>query len=113
MIRLGDGTEESHARMMEASHDFESLDMLNYSFRRILNMKLQHPAQAFCRRKLKDEWYYRVNKIFETATLPSISIGKKTDANFVRVKMEFIQNTLVFCWQKCRFFREAYPGATW
>ncbi len=40
-------------------------------------MKRNHREQVFLPEIIKEEWYQRVNKIFETATLPKISSEKK------------------------------------
>src|SRR5450432_143000 len=76
VIRLGDGTEESHARMLDAQKDLDpSIAEL------FLPADFEFEAEAsdagILTEDLKIEWYQRVNKIFETATLPTVSSEKK------------------------------------
>src|SRR5882757_3589802 len=70
VIRLGDGTSESHLRMTRAQQDLNP-----YIAELFISSDFDYEAESsgagILPEQLKDEWYQRVNKIFEAATLPS------------------------------------------
>jgi ring-1,2-phenylacetyl-CoA epoxidase subunit PaaC len=76
VIRLGDGTSESHLRMINAQQDLNP-----YIAELFLSADFDYEAESsgagILPEILKDEWYEHINKTFETATLPPISAEKK------------------------------------
>lgn len=111
VLRLGDGTEESHARMLEASHTLNP-----WISELFLPADFEYEASAsgagILPEILKDEWYYRVNKLFETATLPRISSEKKP-MQILSGKKGIHSEHLGFLLAEMQVLQRTYPGATW
>lgn len=107
VLRLGDGTEESHARMLDAMkilHPWIDEMFLPADF----DYEAEASGAGILPELIKDEWYYRVNKLFETATLPRLTSEKKP-MQILSGKKVFIRNTLVYCLQKCRYCNGLIP----
>ena len=62
--------------------------------------------------QLKEEWYQRVNKIFEMATLPLVSAEIKT-MQMLSGKNGVHSEHLGFLLAEMQFLQRAYPGCTW
>jgi ring-1,2-phenylacetyl-CoA epoxidase subunit PaaC len=111
VIRLGDGTEESHARMLEAI-----LTLNPWISELFLPADFEYEAKSsgagVLPEIIKDEWYYRVNKLFETATLPKISSEKKP-MQILSGKKGVHSEHLGFLLAEMQFLQRAYPGSTW
>ncbi len=111
VLRLGDGTEESHARMLDAS---KTLDPWISEF--FLPADFEYDAAesgaGILPESLKDDWYYRVNKLFETATLPVLSSEKKP-MQILSGKKGVHSEHLGFLLAEMQFLQRTYPGVTW
>jgi len=111
VIRLGDGTAESHTRMLNAQQDLQSfVDEL------FVPSDFDYEAESFgvgsLPENLKDEWYQRINNIFKTATLPVISPEKK-HMQILSGKNGVHSEQLGFLLAEMQFLQRAYPGCTW
>ncbi|MGB5008157.1 MAG: 1,2-phenylacetyl-CoA epoxidase subunit PaaC [Ferruginibacter sp.] len=103
VIRLGDGTEESHQRMLTA------IDEL-WQYTGELFMPAAYELESgFDVSSLKDDWFNKVAAVFEEATLPVpekcfMQTGGKTGIHtehlgFILAEMQYLQRT--------------YPNAAW
>jgi ring-1,2-phenylacetyl-CoA epoxidase subunit PaaC len=111
VLRLGDGTEESHGRMQQALQTLNP--WINELF---LPSDFEYEADTsgagILPERIKDEWFYRVNKLFETATLPAISSEKKPMQNLSGKKgvhSEDLDSLL----EEMQTLQRTYPGSTW
>jgi ring-1,2-phenylacetyl-CoA epoxidase subunit PaaC len=111
VIRLGDGTEESHTRLSDAQKDLNP-----WIAELFLPTDFEYEATAsgagILPEVLKEEWYQSVNKIFETATLPTLSLEKKT-MQLLSGKKGVHSEHLGFLLAEMQFLQRAYPGSTW
>ena len=111
VLRLGDGTEESHRRMQDA------LQSLNRWIPELfLPSDFEYEADAsgagILPERIKDEWFYRVNKLLETATLPTLSPENKPMQNLLGkngVHSEDLDSLL----EEMQILQRTYPGSTW
>ena len=111
VIRLGDGTEESHTRMLDAQH------VLNpWISELFIPADFEYEAAAkgagILPEVLKDEWYHRVNRIFETATLPTLSLEKRPMQILVG-KYGVHSEQLVYLLAEMQILQRTYPGSEW
>jgi ring-1,2-phenylacetyl-CoA epoxidase subunit PaaC len=111
VIRLGDGTEESHRRMMDAG------DALNTWIPELFtSVDFDYDAAAsgagILPLVLKDEWYHRVNKVFKTAMLPGLSQEEKP-MQILSGKKGVHSEGLVFLLEEMQFLQRTYPGSEW
>jgi ring-1,2-phenylacetyl-CoA epoxidase subunit PaaC len=111
VLRLGDGTEESHARMLEAIQNLNP-----WISELFLPADFEYEAKSsgagVLPEIIKDEWYYRVNKLFETATLPKNSSEKKP-MQILSGKKGVHSEHLGLLLAEMQFLQRAYPGSTW
>jgi ring-1,2-phenylacetyl-CoA epoxidase subunit PaaC len=111
ILRMGDGTEESHERMLAA------LSMLNpWISELFLPADFEYEASALgagpLPETIKEEWFYQVNKLFKTATLPALSSGKKQMQNLAGKKGVHSEN-LDFLLSEMQILQRTYPGNSW
>jgi len=111
VIRLGDGTAESHTRMLNAQQGLQPfVDEL------FVPSDFDYEAESFgvgsLPENLKDEWYQRINNIFKTATLPVISPEKK-HMQILSGKNGVHSEHLGFLLAEMQFLQRAYPGCAW
>ena len=103
VIRLGDGTTESHQRMLTAINEL-------WRYTGELFMAADYEIEAgFDVGLLKDDWMKKITTIFEEATLPVpekvfMQTGGKTGTHtehlgFILTELQYLQRT--------------YPGAEW
>jgi ring-1,2-phenylacetyl-CoA epoxidase subunit PaaC len=111
VVRLGDGTEESHARMADAQEHLNP-----WISELFIPVDFDYEAAAtgagILPDVLKDEWYQRVNKIFESATLPLVS-SEKRPMQLLSGKKGVHSEHLGFLLAEMQFLQRAYPGSTW
>lgn len=111
VLRLGDGTEESHLRMLNAQTALNP-----WIFELFLPVDFEYEADAcgvgILPDVLKDEWYQRVNRIMETATLPGVSSEKK-GMQLLSGKKGVHSEHLGYLLAEMQFLQRAYPGNTW
>lgn len=103
VIRLGDGTEESHDRMLKAIDE-----LWRYTGELFIAADYE-VASGFDVSLLKDEWVKKVTEVFEEATLPVpektfMQAGGKTGVHtehlgYILTELQYLQRT--------------YPGAEW
>ena len=103
VVRLGDGTEESHQRMLKAIDE-----LWRYTGEMFLPANYEIEA-GFDVSLLKDDWMKKVNLVFEEATLPVpekvfMQTGGKTGTHtehlgFILTELQYLQRT--------------YPNAEW
>jgi ring-1,2-phenylacetyl-CoA epoxidase subunit PaaC len=112
VIRLGDGTEESRARILNA---FDELWM--YTGELFVPASYESAVVAtgigVDVSALKDEWNQRVNEIFAEATLPSpweegSGVGIQTGG-----KEGLHTEQLGYILAEMQFMQRAYPGSEW
>jgi ring-1,2-phenylacetyl-CoA epoxidase subunit PaaC len=111
VIRLGDGTSESHARMINAQQvlqPFISELFLPADF----DYEAESSGDGILPEKLKDEWFQRINNTIETATLPPVSAEKKT-MHILSGKNGVHSEHLGFLLAEMQFLQRAYPGCVW
>jgi ring-1,2-phenylacetyl-CoA epoxidase subunit PaaC len=103
VIRLGDGTEESHSRILKAvdelwSYTGELFETAAYESAAGIDVSL-----------LKNEWINKVKEVFEEATLPvPADISPQTGGKEGR-HSEHLNNIL----SEMQHLQRTYPGATW
>jgi ring-1,2-phenylacetyl-CoA epoxidase subunit PaaC len=111
VIRLGDGTSESHTRMINAQRSLNPcIDELFISAD--FDYGAEESGTGISPENLKNEWHDRVNKIFETATLPLIS-GEKKVKPILSGKNGVHSEHLGFLLAEMQFLQRAYPGCAW
>jgi len=108
VIRLGDGTPESHARMQHA------LDELwPYTDEFFIPAEFENKASiGFELDSLKQPWLEKVNEIFEAAMLPSPNSMKST---FMQTggKTGNHSEHLGFILAEMQYLQRTYPDSTW
>ncbi len=111
VIRLGDGTEESHHRMLNAGQELNA-----WIAELFLAADFDYEAEAthagILPGILKEEWFQRVNKIFETATLPRLSSELKP-MQMLSGKNGVHSEHLGTLLTEMQFLQREYPGSTW
>ncbi len=108
VIRLGDGTQESHARMLNA------LDEL-WPYTGEFFMPAEYESTAsigFELNSLKLPWLEKVTEIFEAATLPS---PKSMEATFMQTggKTGNHSEQLGFILAEMQYLQRTYPNSVW
>ena len=108
VIRLGDGTEESHKRMFDAISSLQNFTGELFEPVPYETIMLQHNAGVNIK-ALKELWQQKVMNVFEEATLPytepkwSQTGGKKgihtEHHGFILAEMQFLQRS--------------YPNSIW
>ena len=111
VIRLGDGTSESHLRMLNAQQElFPFIDELFIPAD--FDYEAESSGAGVLPDQFREEWYERVNKTFETATLPFVSAEKKV-MHILSGKNGVHSEHLGFLLAEMQFLQRAYPGNTW
>ncbi|MEO6252718.1 MAG: 1,2-phenylacetyl-CoA epoxidase subunit PaaC [Ferruginibacter sp.] len=108
VIRLGDGTEESHQRMLKA------IDEL-WRYTGELFVAADYELEAgFDPGLLKDEWMKKVTAVFDEATLPIPPLGGG-GAVFMQTggKTGVHTEQLGFILTELQYLQRTYPGAEW
>lgn len=108
VMRLGDGTEESHLRMIAAIDELwmytgELFELTDYE------KALAAEEIGVDVTMLKQEWEKNVAEVFEEATLPM----PQGDALQTGGKMGMHSEHLGFILAEMQYLQRAYPGATW
>ena len=103
VVRLGDGTEESHSRMTKAVDE-----MWRYTGEMFMPADFELEA-GFDVSVLKDEWLKKVSTVLKEATLP---VPEKT---FMQTGGKTGTHTehLGFILTDLQYLQRAYPGAEW
>lgn len=111
VIRLGDGTEESHSRLVD------SMYILNPCISELfIPADFEYEAAGsgitILPEQFESVWYEQVNKILLNATLPGLKPGKKTMqilSGKNGVHSEHLGNLLA----EMQFLQRTYPGNSW
>jgi ring-1,2-phenylacetyl-CoA epoxidase subunit PaaC len=111
VVRLGDGTEESHARMLHG------LQTLNPWIQELFvpadfDYEAAETGAGVLPEQFKDEWYHQVNKIFESASLPNLSSEKKS-MQLLSGKNGIHSEELGYLLAEMQVLQRTYPGAKW
>ena len=111
VCRLGDGTAESHRRMLNAMDDLnpwipELFIPADYERFASATGAGVDPAALY------SPWMEMVNKILETATLP-IYPAEKKDGLILSGKNGFHSEHLGYILAEMQFLQRAYPGCEW
>jgi len=113
VIRLGDGTQESHDRLENA---LDELWMFTGEFFTPVGYEQEAVNAGFGVdvSTLKVEWEQRVNEIFAEATLPeSAAAGREGAWMQVGGKEGVHTEQLGFILAEMQYMQRAYPGAEW
>jgi len=111
IIRLGDGTEESHARMRHA------IDEL-WMYTGELFIPAEYELNAFKQgagvdvTSLKDEWHQRVNEIFAEAMLP-VPAANGQGFSHTGGKQGLHTEYIGFVLAEMQYMQRTYPGCEW
>jgi ring-1,2-phenylacetyl-CoA epoxidase subunit PaaC len=111
VVRLGDGTEESHTRMLDA------LRVLNpWILELFTPADFEYEAAATGAGVLpeifEEGWFERVNKILETATLPPV-LPRKKSMQLLSGKNGVHSEALAEILSEMQILQRTYPGAIW
>ncbi|MGZ6292656.1 MAG: Phenylacetic acid catabolic protein [Syntrophales bacterium] len=111
VLRLGEGTEESHTRMIDA------MEVLNPCIAEIFipadfEYEAAETGAGILPETLEDAWYGRVNRILDTATLPTLRTGKKP-IQILSGKNGVHSEHLGYILAEMQFLQRAYPGNSW
>jgi ring-1,2-phenylacetyl-CoA epoxidase subunit PaaC len=111
VLRLGDGTDESHGRMLDAMQSLEPwIDEI------FIPVDFEYEADSESIGVLpdifRDEWFSRVNKILEEATLPALSSEKKP-MQILAGKNGIHSEHLGHLLAEMQFLQRTYPGSKW
>ena len=107
VIRLGDGTEESHQRIKTAVD--ELWDYAEEFFVAADYEKEINDANGFNLAELKNKWFEKVNEVFTEATL-SIPVKTKSNKGGKEGKhTEHLENIL----SDLQYMQRTYPGCEW
>ena len=103
VIRLGDGTEESHARMVKAVSE-----LWRYTGEMFIQAAYEQQVDVI---QLKNSWLDKVKNIFTEATL---QIPEWNDAAMQKGGKQGIHTEqLGFLLTELQYMQRAYPGAEW
>jgi len=111
VLRLGDGTEESHSRMIDAMY------MLNPCIAELFTpadyeYEAAQTGMGILPETLEHAWFERVNKVLDGATLPELMRGKKT-LPIISGKNGVHSEHLGLLLAEMQFLQRAYPGSNW
>jgi ring-1,2-phenylacetyl-CoA epoxidase subunit PaaC len=107
VIRLGDGTEESHERITKA------IDALwRYTGEMFIPAEYEKLVDVA---SLRDTWYQKVSAVFTEATLETPAPTTEKGAVFMQTGGKHGQHTeeLGFILTDLQYMQRAYPGAQW
>ena len=111
VIRLGDGTEESHSRMVDAMY------VLNPCIAELFipadfEYEAAETGAGILPELLEQAWFGQVNKILDSATLPELKQGKK-HMQILAGKNGVHTEHLGFLLAEMQFLQRTYPGNSW
>ena len=108
MLRLGDGTEESHQRVQ---HALEELWMFTPELfvMDALESELQQQGIAVDRRQLHSDWQARLRAVLQQATLSVPQAGWSIGGGREGIHTEYLGHLL----SEMQFVQRTYPGLAW
>jgi len=111
VVRLGDGTPESHRRMLDARQELNP-----WISELFIPVDFDYEAAAtgagILPDTLQEEWFQRVNHVFESAGLPLLSFEKK-NMHILSGKKGVHSEHLGYLLEEMQFLQRAYPGSNW
>ncbi len=109
VIRLGDGTEESHQRMKKAVDE-----LWRYTGEMFIPVEYEKET-GIDYNVLKEEWNKKVTAIFDEATIPSPLGGGQEGAVFMQTggKEGVHTEQLGFILAELQYMQRAYPNSEW
>ena len=113
VIRLGDGTEESHNRLENALEELWAFtgELFTPASYELEAVKAGFGVDVSA---LKPEWEQKVNEIFAEATLPDAATGGREGVWMQTGGKEGIHTEqLGFLLAELQYMQRAYPGAEW
>ena len=113
VIRLGDGTEESHNRLENALEELWAFtgELFTPASYELEAVKAGFGVDVSA---LKPEWEQKVNEIFAEATLPDAATGGREGVWMQTGGKEGIHTEqLGFLLAELQYMQRAYPGAQW
>ena len=109
VLRLGDGTEESHERMKEAIEDMWQYTGEMFQTDEV-DQVLIEAGIAPDAAALKDSWTRQINQVLETATLPAMPEDAWMDTGG---KVGLHSEHLGFILTELQYLQRTYPGQEW
>jgi len=111
VVRLGDGTEESHSRMIDAMY------VLNPCIAELFiaadfEYEAAETGYGILPGTLEHAWFEQVNKVLDMATLPELMRSKKP-MQIIAGKNGVHSEHLGFLLAEMQFLQRAYPGNSW
>ncbi len=111
VLRLGDGTEESHERMVDAMQT-----LTPWVSEIFIPADFEYEAASedvgILPENIKDDWFTRVNSVLETATLPRL-VSEKKPMQILSGKNGVHSEHLGLLLAEMQFLQRAYPGSSW
>lgn len=111
VLRLGDGTEESHERMLEALKTLNPL-IAELFIPSDFDYEAAAPGAGPLPETVKEEWFNQVNELLEKATLPMISSEKK-QMQTLSGKNGVHSEDLDLLLSEMQILQRTYPGVNW
>ncbi len=111
VMRLGDGTEESHGRMIEAMYVLNPC-IAEFFMPADFEYEAAETGAGILPEVLEHGWFSQVNKILDSATLPELKLGKK-HIQILSGKNGVHSEHLGFLLAEMQFLQRTYPGNTW
>lgn len=111
VMRLGDGTEESHARLVDAMY------VLNPCIAELfIPVDFEYEAAesgiGILPETIESAWYEKVNRVLLTATLPELTSGNKI-MHILSGKNGVHSEHLGYLLSEMQFMQRTYPGSKW
>jgi ring-1,2-phenylacetyl-CoA epoxidase subunit PaaC len=111
VIRLGDGTEESHSRLIDAMYILNPC-IVELFIPADFEYEVAGSGVAVLPENFESAWYGQVNRILMTATLPELKPGKKS-IPVLSGKNGIHSEHLVSLLAEMQYMQRTYPGNTW
>ena len=108
VIRMGDGTEESHQRVQEAANNLWEYTG-EFFVPAPYETEMVSQGIATDRASLKNDWQNRVNEIFAEATLQVPQANWFQSGGKIGIHTEYLGIILT----DLQYLQRAYPGNTW
>lgn len=111
VIRLGDGTEGSHGRLIDAMNILNSC-IAELFISADFEYEAAESGAGILPETFESAWYEQVNKVLATATLPELKPGKKS-IPILSGKNGIHSEHLVSLLAEMQYMQRTYPGNTW
>lgn len=111
VIRLGDGTEESHDRLVDAMYILnpcivELFTPVDFEY------EAAESGMGILPETIESAWYEKVNRVLLSATMPELKPGTKT-MQILSGKNGVHSEALGHLLAEMQFLQRTYPGSTW